>query len=167
MNTFLSFLYNISLPSSTIANWLVFVWEKNDKRFLPTPSMGWNERDPAVKKERKEKHHKVHTWMLMDFWGGNQNAFSLIRSVKRKQTDPAFSSPRWRSRAGKKLLQADARCLCKRFSILRIPGTWPEIPQSNIFHIWFQLGNEKGKARHQLQQASPWKLFFFTQGNLC
>lgn len=73
-----------------------------------------------------------------------------------------FSCPIW-SRAGKIFLRADARGLCERFSILKIPGPSPEIPQSNIFHIWFQLGNEKREKQATNQSGLLWRLFSFTQ----
>lgn len=49
------------------------------------------------------------------------------------------------SQARSELPRADARCLCERARILRIPGSRPEIPQSYILHIWFQLGSGEGE----------------------
>lgn len=49
------------------------------------------------------------------------------------------------SQARSELPWADARCLWERVRILRIPGSRPEIPQSYILHIWFQLGSGEGE----------------------
>lgn len=49
------------------------------------------------------------------------------------------------SQARSELPRADARCLCEPAHILRIPGSRPEIPQSYISHIWFQLGSGEGE----------------------
>lgn len=58
------------------------------------------------------------------------------------------------SQARSELPRADARCLCERAHILQIPGSRPEIPQSYISHIWFQLGSGEGEPL-----TNPGRLF--------
>lgn len=68
--------------------------------------------------------------------------------------------PGWGSQARSELPRADARCLCERAHILRIPGSRPEIPQSYILHIWFQLGSGEGGSQSPIQAGFSAEVIF-------
>lgn len=70
-----------------------------------------------------------------------------LTGVGRQQRAGGLFAPRpgRGSQVRSELPRADARCLWELTCILWIPGSRPEVPQSYILHIWFQLGSGEGE----------------------